>query len=65
MKELITKERNEEINEYLNNLTPNKTTEYSLWNAINEMQENISELQTNEDLEKAERFAEHLTNVFQ
>lgn len=74
LKEMIQKQKNNEIEKYLCNLTATDATEYSLWKAtskIRRTQENIPPIRktdgswARDDAEKAKTFAEHLSKVFQ
>jgi hypothetical protein len=66
--------KNEGIQDYLKELTPNEATDYSLWKAIRKMkrpQHHIPPIRINHniwartDKQKATAFAEHLISVFQ
>lgn len=74
IKNLLESIKSQSIQNYLENLTPTDTTDYSLWKAtkkIKQPQQNIPPLRTIEncwarnDKEKAQTFAHHLESVFQ
>lgn len=74
LKELLLNEKNEDIQNYLESLTPTEATEYSLWKAtakIKKIQENMPPIRASDgswartDKQKANVFAEHLEKVFQ
>ena len=74
LKEALHIERNNEIANYLEKLTPTEATEYSLWKAtkkIKQPQQFIPPIRTQNgtwarnDEEKADVFAKHLSKVFE
>lgn len=74
LKELLLKEKNQAIQNYLEGLTPTEATEYSLWKAtakLKKNQEHIPPIRMSNgtwartDKQKADVFAERLVEVFQ
>ena len=74
LKELLNSNKNQEIQDYLKNLTPTEATEYSLWKATKKLkqpQNTNPPIRTPQggwarnNKEKAKIFAEHLVQVFQ
>lgn len=73
LKILIQKNRNQEFQKYLENLTPTEATEYSLWKATKRLKrpqqhntplKNDNNTWARSDKDKAETYAKHLKNVF-
>lgn len=73
LKDLIQREQNEGIQEYLESLTPTEATEYSLWKATRRLKipqkhnppiKNTDNTWARNDKDKANAFSKHLENVF-
>lgn len=73
IKKLLMDSKNQSFQEYLEGLTPTAATDYSLWKAtrkLKQQQQHIPPIRDSNnkwarnDKEKADMFANHLTNVF-
>lgn len=74
LKDVLSNEKNQAIQNYLEGLSPTEATDHSLWKAtakIRKTQDFVPPIRKNDgswartDKEKANVFAEHLANVFQ
>ena len=74
LKRLLENLKNEGIQDYLENLSPNESTDYSLWKATKRLKRPLLQIPpihkpdgswARSNTEKSQPFAEHLVNVFQ